>query len=115
MIAGHNELMESYLLKNMVKGWFVGSFEPTAYNTDQCEVAVKEYKRGDYEAAHFHKVATEITLVLSGRVRMRNQEWPAGSIIVLAPGEATDFEALEDAVNIVVKTPGAKNDKYMMN
>ena len=101
-------------LNDMVKGWFVGSFTPTAYKTDACEVAVKIYKAGDKESAHYHKVATEITLILSGRVRMCGKEWGEGEIVVLEPGETTDFEALTDAVNVVVKTPGALNDKYIL-
>jgi quercetin dioxygenase-like cupin family protein len=99
----------------MVNGWFVGGFNPTALSTTACEVAVKEYKAGTREAAHFHKVATEVTLVLSGRVRMAGKEWSAGDIVVLYPGDITDFEALTDAVNVVVKTPGALNDKFLVN
>lgn len=105
--------MNSAHLQDMVKGWFVGGFAPTAYATPHCEVAVKRYAAGEREAAHFHKVATEITLVLQGRVRMAGKEWGEGDIIVLAPGDTTDFEALTDAVNVVVKTPGAQNDKYL--
>ena len=101
-------------LKDMVKGWFVGSFKPTLLDTTACEVAVKAYKAGDYEGKHFHKIATEVTLILSGRVRMMDREWKAGDIIVLQPGEATDFEALTDATNVVVKVPGARNDKYVV-
>ena len=37
-----------------------------------------------------------------------------GDIIVVEPGDATDFEALEDAMNVVVKMPGANNDKYLV-
>lgn len=33
--------------------------------------------------------------------------------VILEPGEETDFEALSDAVNVVVKVPGAQNDKYL--
>jgi quercetin dioxygenase-like cupin family protein len=106
--------MKHESLKNMVKGWFVGGFNPTAFSTDACEVAVKSYKAGDKESAHYHKVATEITLVLSGRVRMADKEWGEGDIVVLEPGDITDFEALTDAVNVVVKTPGALNDKYVV-
>lgn len=97
----------------MIKGWFVGGFDPTAFQTHACEVAVKNYNAGDREAAHFHKVATEVTLVLSGKVRMGDREWSAGDIIVLEPGEVTDFEALTDATNVVIKVPGDANDKYM--
>jgi len=100
-------------LEDMFKGWFVGDFDPTLVRTQACEVAVKKYQAGDAEALHHHKVATEVTLVLSGRVRMCGREWGEGDIIVLEPGEATDFVALTDAVNVVVKTPGAKNDKYL--
>lgn len=30
----------------------------------------------------------------------------------MEPGEATDFYAVTDAENVVVKLPGANNDKY---
>lgn len=105
--------MQNGRLEDMVKGWFVGGFEPTLLSTEACEVAVKHYKAGEHEGLHHHKVATEVTLVLSGRVKMAGREWSAGDIIVLEPGEATDFTAMTDAVNVVVKVPGARDDKYL--
>lgn len=105
--------MKHARLDDMTKGWFVGGFTPTAHSTDACEAAVKNYRAGDKEELHHHKVATEITVVLSGRIRMAGREWGQGDIIVLEPGESTDFEALTDAVNVVIKTPGALNDKYL--
>lgn len=105
--------MKQARLDDMTKGWFVGAFSPTVHATDACEVAVKHYKAGDKEGAHYHKIATEITLIVSGRVRMAGREWGAGDIVVMEPGDVTDFEALTDAVNVVVKTPGALNDKYL--
>ncbi|GAA4680013.1 hypothetical protein [Frondihabitans cladoniiphilus] len=107
--------MKHSRLEDMTGGWFVGGFTPTALSTESAEVAVKSYKAGDYEAKHLHKVATEVTLILSGRVRMAGGEFGAGDIIVLEPGEATDFEALTDATNVVVKTPGALGDKYLVD
>jgi quercetin dioxygenase-like cupin family protein len=100
-------------LEDMVKGWFVGNFDPTLLKTNDVEVAVKEYKKGDYEKKHYHKIATEITVIVSGRVKMNNVEYKKGDIIVTEPNEATDFEALEDTVNTVVKYPGANDDKYL--
>ena len=100
-------------INDMTKGWFIGNFEPTMYRTNDVEVAVKRYKRGDREEKHYHKIATEITVVVEGRVRMFDQVFDAGTIIVVEPGEATDFEALEDTINTVVKIPGANNDKYL--
>ena len=101
-------------LNDMVKGWFVGNFDPTLYRTNDCEVAVKSYKKGDYENKHYHKIATEITVIVKGSVRMFDQEFSEGDIIVVDPGDATDFEALEDSMNVVVKLPGANNDKYIL-
>lgn len=107
--------MKNFKHEDMVKGWFVGNFNPTAYVTENCEVAVKHYKAGDKEGKHYHKIATEITMILSGRVIMAGIEWGPGDIIVLEPGEITDFEALTDSINVVVKTPGATHDKYLVN
>jgi len=104
--------MKKSNLDKMIKGWFIGDFYPTLINTRDVEVAVKHYRKGDYEERHYHKQATEITVIVSGRVRMNGIEYKDGDIIVIEPFESSDFEALEDTVNTVVKFPGAKNDKY---
>lgn len=105
--------MDALKLENMIKGWFVGDFEPTALTTRACEVGIKKYKAGERERSHYHKIATEITVVVSGSIKMANAEWHEGDIIVLSPNEVTDFEALTDAITVVVKHPGAQNDKYI--
>lgn len=107
--------MKTANLNEMVKGWFIGNFEPSLLKTNDVEVAVKKYKKGDYEDSHYHKIATEFTVIISGRVKMNGIEYKAGDIIVMEPNESTDFEALEDnTVNVVVKIPGANNDKYLL-
>jgi quercetin dioxygenase-like cupin family protein len=104
--------MEHHRLEQMIKGWFVGNFEPTVYRTNDVEVGVKTYPAGASEERHHHKVATEVTVVLSGRVRMNGIEYGSGAILVIPPGESTDFEALDATTTVVVKLPGANNDKY---
>ncbi|MEK6848635.1 MAG: hypothetical protein AABX65_03300 [Nanoarchaeota archaeon] len=103
--------MKIYKLDSMTKGWFVGDFE-SAFRTKDCEVAVKKYKAGDFEAKHLHKIATEVTAILSGSVLMNDKEYGEGDIIVMEPGEATDFKAITDVVNVVVKVPSVVGDKY---
>lgn len=101
-------------LDDMIKGWFIGNFEPSLCKTNDVEVAVKKYNKGDFEDKHYHKIATEYTLIISGRVRMNNKEYKEGDIIIMQPYETTDFECLEDnTINVVVKLPGANNDKYL--
>lgn len=99
-------------LNDMLKGWFVGNFEPSLYKTNDCEVAVKSYQKGNKEGKHYHKIATEITVIIKGKVKMFDFEYSEGDIVVVEPGEITAFEALEDSVNVVIKLPGANNDKY---
>jgi hypothetical protein len=104
--------MKTFNINDMVKGWFVGDITPVAFSTGAVEVAYKEYKKGDYDKAHHHKIATEITLIATGSVRMNGVVYKKGEIIVINPLDVTDFEALEDSSTVVVKVPGAKNDKY---
>lgn len=106
--------MREAKLCDMVKGWFVGNFEPSLYKTNDCEVAVKTYQKGDKEQKHYHEVATEITVVMHGRIKMFDKVYEVGDIIIVEPKDATAFEALEDAANVVVKIPGANNDKYIV-
>lgn len=107
--------MKVFQLNDMVKGWFVGNFNPTVLSTNDVEVAVKKYKAGDYESSHYHKIATEITVITDGQVRMNGVTYSSGAIIVIEPNQATDFLALTDVTTTVVKYPGANNDKYLEN
>ena len=106
--------MQTSQLSAMTKGWFIGDFNPTMLPTRDVEVAVKHYRAGDAEDAHYHKVAREFTVVVSGSVRMNGRTYAAGDIVVVEPGETTDFCALTDAVTTVVKIPGAPHDKYVV-
>jgi quercetin dioxygenase-like cupin family protein len=99
-------------LENMKKGWFVGNFEPSLYKTEDVEVAIKRYKAGDHEDRHFHKIATEITIIISGEVEINKHRYKKGDMIVVEPSESVDFKAIADAITAVVKIPGALDDKY---
>jgi quercetin dioxygenase-like cupin family protein len=107
------KMMKSVKLESMTKGWFVGNFEPSLYKTNAVEAGVKHYRAGEHETWHYHKVATEITVIVSGRVRMNQHEYVTGDIIIIEPGEGTDFEVLEDTATAVIKLPGVNNDKYL--
>lgn len=101
-------------LKEMFKGWVVGNFEPSLYVTNDFEVAVKDYKAGDKDEKHYHKIATEITIISKGMVLMNGVTYNEGDIITIEPGEVTDFEAVSDATTTVIKIPCVKGDKYIV-
>lgn len=104
--------MQIQRLEDMTKGWFIGDFEPSLFKTRAVEVAVKSYRAGEYEPSHFHKIATEFTVIISGAVEMNGVPYAAGDIVVVEPGESTDFRAISDTTTTVVKIPGAIHDKY---
>ena len=106
--------MEVLRLDDMVRGWFVGDFEPTLYRTTDVEVAVKDYVAGDTEARHYHKIATELTVVVAGVAEMDGRRIGPGEIVVLRPGESSDFLAITNVTLVAVKLPGAKADKYVV-
>ncbi|WP_432519354.1 hypothetical protein [Kineococcus sp. SYSU DK006] len=106
--------VQHFRLEDMVGGWFVGAFQPTAHHSSAAEVAVKHYRRGETEARHEHRIATEVTLLVSGRALMCGRELEAGDILVLPPFTATGFTALIDCTTVAVKTPSVSGDKHLV-
>lgn len=104
--------LERSHLDQFTKGWFVGRFEPTLLATDDVEVAIKHYRAGEHEDGHYHKVATEVTAIVAGRVRMSGEEIGPGEIVRIAAGQSTDFHAITDATTVVIKLPCVAGDKY---
>lgn len=105
--------MKIHNLENMIGGWFIGNFEPTVLRTDKFEVAVKKYKKGDTEKRHVHKIATEITLILTGCVDINGNRYSENEIVTILPNEWVLFKAIDDTITIVVKTPSVSDDKYL--
>lgn len=106
--------MKTFKLKDYIKGWIIGNFEPSIIKTDVFEIGIKTYTSGDYEKSHFHKIATELTIICTGLVKMNNIEYVSGDIILIEPGDITDFACLKDSVTLVVKLPSVTDDKYLI-
>lgn len=107
--------MRSYRLESMRGGWFVGQFEPTVLSTSEFEVAIKQYPAGAREEAHVHRVATELTAIVSGRAMLNDTAFGPGDIVEVLPGEAVAFEALTEVTTVVVKVPSVPGDKYVVS
>jgi hypothetical protein len=104
--------MELFDLKNMIKGWFIGNFEPTTFKTDLFEIAIKKYKAGDEEKEHFHKIAKEFTIIISGIVSFNNIEYFEDDIVIIEQNEKVKFKSITDSKTLVIKIPSSINDKY---
>lgn len=100
-------------IENMVGGWFVGNFEPTAFKTDKFEVSYKIHPKGQLWDIHYHTHVTEINLVIRGKMILQGVTLVEGDIFTLEPYEIADPEFLEDTEIICVKTPSI-NDKISL-
>lgn len=105
--------MVLYRLEDMKGGWFVGDFLPTSFRTAACEVCYKKHAKGEKWDRHYHAVATEINLLVKGRMRIQDTELKEGVVFVILPNEVADPEFLEDCEVVIVKVPSVKNDKYV--
>jgi hypothetical protein len=103
-----------FSIDEFTKGWIVGDFEPSLLKTKEFEVAVKYYQKGDQEARHVHRVAREITIIVTGKFLMNNHVLVAGDIMSLQPGESADFYCIENGATTVIKTPSVQGDKYLV-
>lgn len=104
--------MEIKNLKNFVRGWLIGDFEPSLVKTSDFEIGIKRYNSGDTELAHYHKESIEYTIVVDGIIIMNGIIYKKDDIVVINKNEPATFECVEDAITVVIKTPHVKGDKY---
>jgi len=107
--------METFKLSDYKGGWFIGDFFPSILYTKDFEVAIKHYKVGQSESSHYHKLATEITVIVKGSALMNGNLKNEGDVIFIEKGESTDFIPLTDTITCVIKMPSVIGDKYITN
>jgi len=100
-------------MDEFIKGWFVGDFSPVLLHSKDYEIAVKEFKAGEKEPLHKQIIATEITVVIVGQIRLGGEIFSKGDVITIPPGEYAEFESITDSSLVCVKTPSLPNDKVL--
>ena len=105
--------MQKFKLKDFTRGWIVGDFEPNIIRTKNFEFMVRQYNSGEVEPKHTHKIADEITVIISGIFTMNEEKLTLGDIIHLSPGDSVDFKCIESGTTAVVKTPSIIGDKFI--
>jgi hypothetical protein len=106
--------MKSYKLDQCgERGWFIGDFAKAIWHTKDFEICYQKNPRSQ-TASHVHKIAHEITLVISGRQLCNGQMFAAGDICVLEPGDISQIEYLEDTEVVTIKVPSVPTDKYYL-
>lgn len=106
-------MSRKFALGEFKGGWFLGNFHPAIIQMSEVEVGVKYFRKGDKEPSHKQIVATEITIIHSGLVRIGEAILGEGEILVIPPGEFADFEALSDGSLTCLKFPSLPSDKVL--
>lgn len=106
--------MKVYDPASMVRGYFIGDFEPTAYRTKAFEVSLMVHKQGEFWDAHYHTQSDEINYLMEGEMMINDQYLKAPTIFVIEKGEVADPRFLTDCKLIVVKTPSVPGDKVIV-
>jgi quercetin dioxygenase-like cupin family protein len=96
----------------MKRGWFIGDFHPSVLRTKDFEVAVLSHKKNEIWPKHYHKLTTEINLLLRGSMSINETTIQEGDIFVIEPNEISSPIFHEDCQILCVKTPSVIGDKY---
>lgn len=107
--------MKKYKLNTFTRGWIIGDFEPSLSKTKDFEVAIMHMNEGEISEKHLHKIAEEVTVIVSGKFKINGEIFVAGDIIHLSPGESADCECLESGHQTAIKIPSVKGDKYLVD
>ena len=107
-------MLTKYKLSDMTGGWFVGAFAPAAYFTKDFEVCYKKHAKGEFWDTHYHEVATEINLLVKGRMTINGELIEVGEIFVISPYFVAKPEFLEDCELVIIKTPSVIGDKIIV-
>ena len=95
------------------RGWFIGDFDGAVHRTKDFEVTYQKNGRGQ-TASHIHRIAQEITLIISGRQICNGEMFEAGDICVLESGDISQIEYLEETEVVTIKTPSVPSDKHYL-
>lgn len=98
----------------MIRGWCIGDFEPSIIRTKDFELGILRHKKNEEWSRHYHKIATEYNILLSGSMRVCDEELSSGDIFVIQPNEIAEPKFHEDCVIVCVKIPSVPGDKYIV-
>ena len=104
--------MKKANLKDMQRGWFIGDFDPAVLKTKAFEVGVLTHKKDERWPLHYHSIATEYNVMLSGSMSICGERIEAGTIFTIDTGEIAEPIFHEDCTILCVKVPSIKGDKY---
>jgi hypothetical protein len=81
--------MKTYKIDDMIRGWFIGNFEPNAFKTSDVEVGFRIHKKDEQYELHYQTKVVEVNLLVHGKMIMHGKELNSGDIFIIYPYEIT--------------------------
>ncbi len=104
--------MKTYKLKDFTRGWICGDFQPSVINSKDFEVGIRELTKHDDLSPHFHSQLVELTVVLSGVIKINNTLFYENDIVYLEKEEPCFMEIISDKAKLLfIKSPSIPSDK----
>ena len=75
---------------------------------------IKFIKKNEKWDVHYHKKATEINLIIKGKMKIQKKILKKNQIFILKPKEIADPIFYQDTHIICVKVPSVIGDKYIV-
>jgi mannose-6-phosphate isomerase-like protein (cupin superfamily) len=104
--------MKHFNIKNFDRGWIIGNFDNSVLKTEDFELGIKNYKSGEFNPNHLHKLSKEINFIISGIVKFNEEYFSAGDVVVVEENECSFFECIEDCCIVVARNKSISTDKY---
>lgn len=106
--------MDVNRIEDFTRGWIIGNFAPSLLRTKDFEVALLSHKKDEEWPAHYHKVATEYNLLVSGTMLLNDRRLVSGDIFTIYPMEVAIPKFLSDCYVLCIKTPSVPGDKSVV-
>ncbi len=98
-------------ITEFVEGWLLGNFEPSLFRTETIEIAIKRFNAGEEHYCHFQGRATELTVVIEGKIELGGVTLERDEYLRLEPREHGTLKVWENSTVLSVKFPSIPGDK----
>lgn len=99
-------------ISRFTRGWFIGDFEPSLLKTKEFEVALISHEKNEYIPKHYHAMAIEYNVLLSGKMIINDRTIEPGEIFAFEKNEPVDAKVLEPSKVLCIKVPSVIGDKH---
>ena len=104
--------MQISKLTDYFRGWVIGDFSPALVRSKEFEVGLLTHLKDEKWPKHYHAIATEYNVLVSGKMTINGVKLSDGDVFVIGPGEIADPVFHEDCKVLCIKIPSLPKDKY---